>query len=363
MLAAMFDPSAARSSLDRMWKLAGHFGEERGTNRVLLDEIVSDRMQLLRGLQVLRDELQFAELPAATDREACAADLSLPSVVTTQALTNCGDRIHQGEISNYTQVVGARFATLSEVGTLKMETFHPTGGGTDDGATLAHVTWAHVLDEPLRKRIYDGNAASFVLCAFDLKTHVGRLDEPGKGPVFGRTQESPWREPRAACGAVVGALSKFDPKNDVHRRLRKDLGEENFALLSKAGAYTKDGIDITAVVAAAIVAVQGMMDTAYALSGEMDERGVAHLTASMTVNRPAMPDTLIYLARATVFGGDLVTQGFGVDARRFDGDTLKHKSGDLRLRLSYDGAAGGAHVIHREKYAIRQSLLPGDIFV
>src|SRR4051794_13927170 len=99
----MFDPSVARDRLERLWKLAAQFGTERGTSRVLLDEIVSDRLQLVAGLQILRDELQFAPAPAAEDREACRADLSLPSVVTTLAFTNCGDRIHQGEVDRYRQ--------------------------------------------------------------------------------------------------------------------------------------------------------------------------------------------------------------------------------------------------------------------
>lgn len=358
----MFDPTAARARLERLWKLNAFFGAERGTNRIFLDEIVSDRLQLLSGLQVLRDELQFSPAPPTADREACPADLSLPSVVTTLAFTNCGDRIHQGEVDRYVQIVGSRFATLTEVGTLKPEAFRPTGGGTDDGATLAHVTWAHVLDEPLRQRVYEGNKQSFVMCGFDLKTHLGRLDADDGAVTFGTTQESPWREPRAACGAVVGTLAHFDEKNDVHRRIRSDLGEANFELLSKHGVRTKEGIDITPGVAAAIVAVQGMLDTARALRHEQDARGVAHLTASITVNRPAMPDTMIYLARATVFGGELVWQGFGTDASKFTGQLVAYKA-DRRLRLVYDGQDGSKLPIHRETYEVRKAKLPNDVYV
>lgn len=354
----MFDPSAAKTRLDRLWQLEAHFGMERGNNRVFLDEIVSDRMQLLAGLQVLRDELQFATRPAITDREACAADLTQPSVVTTLAYTNCGDRIHHGETEHYQRIVASRFATVSEMGTLKPEAFHPTGGGTDDGATLAHVTWAHALDEPLIKRIYDGNPKSFVMCAFDLKTHVGR---DGEAPTYGKTRESMWREPRAACGAVVGTLASYDEKNDVHRRIRNDLGEANFELLSKEGVKTSDGVDITAVVAAGIVAVQGMLDTARALRTEMDERGLAHLTASTTVNRPGMPDTIIYLARATVFDGELATQGFGVDALRFGGRMVDHRH-EKRLKLSYDGKSDADFAIVREPYEVRKIPVPIDPF-
>jgi hypothetical protein len=361
MLAPMFDPSAADARLANLWQLKAEFGMERSATHVFLDEIVSDRMQLLTGLQVLRDELQFARRPFRSDRDAGAADFSHPSVVTTQAFTNCGDRIHHGEIENYQRVVASRFATLAEIGTLKPEAFHPTGGGTDDGATLAHVTWAHVLDEPLRKRLYDGNAQSFVMCAFDLKTHVGRLDD-GDHLEFGKTAESPFREPRAACGAIVGTLKNFDERNDVHRRIRSDLGEENFLLLSREGVKSKLGRDITAVVAASIVAVQGMLDTARALTREMDLRGVAHLTASVTVNRPSVNDTIIYLARATVFDGKVTTQGFGTDARKFTGHVVNHKA-DRRLLLTYDGIPADSHAPRIESYDVRQSVLPGDIFV
>ena len=350
----MFDPSAARTRLAKLWSLGAHFGVERGANRIYLDEIVSDRLQLVAGMQVLRDELLFASQPAYTDRESCAADFSIPSVVTTQAFTNCGDRIHQGEVDHYQQVVAARFATVSEIGVLKPEAFHPTGGGTDDGATLAHVTWAHALDDTLRARVYDGSPSSFVLAAFDLKTHCGRLDE-GDAITYGRTQESPWREPRAACGAVVGALAGFDEKNGVHRRIRRDLGEENYALLSREGVRTKEGIDITSFVAAAIVAVQGTLDTARAIATEMDERGMAHLTASVTINRPSMHDTMIYLARATVFGGEIAFQGLGTDARKYGGAMRPHGP-DRRLALTYDGAPTDAGLgVVRERYEIPEA--------
>ncbi|MDB5218968.1 MAG: hypothetical protein JWO86_6895 [Myxococcaceae bacterium] len=358
----MFDPSAARARLDRLWKLKAQFGAERGANRVFLDEIVSDRLQLVWGMQLLRDELQFAPSPAVEDREEARADLTLPSVVTTIAFTNCGDRVHQGEVDRYVQTVASRFATISELGVLKPEAFRPTGGGTDDGATLAHVTWAHVLDEPLRKRVYDGNAKSYVACGFDLKTHIGRLDTTDGNVRFGTTQESPWREPRAACGAIMGTLNGFDENNDVHWRIRQNLGNESFAFLTKEGVRTVEGIDITATVAASIVAVQGMLDTARALQHELDERGVAHLTASLTVNRSAIADTMIYLARATVFGGESIHQGFGVDARRYGGALVARES-DRRLHLSYDGLTGDGFPIVTDRYDVRRSILPGDLFV
>lgn len=356
-----FDPSAAATRIERLWNLRAQFGSERGANRVFLDEMVSDRLQLTSGLQVLRDELQFAVPPADSDREACAADFSQPTVLTTLAFTNCGDRIHHGEIEQYQQVVASRFATLSEVGTLKPEAFHPTGGGTDDGATLAHVTWAHALDVPLQKRLYEGNDKSFVLCAFDLKTHVGRLDDDQGNVAFGKTRESPWREPRAACGAIVGALAAFNEANGVHVRIRRVLGEANYELLTKKGVKTREGIDVTAVVAAAIVAVRGIQDTADALTSEMDRRGLAHLTASTTVNRSAMRDTMIYWARATVFGGEVRMQGFGTDASKYAGALATHR-GEKRLELSYGGVEGTKLPIDTTTYAVLKSIPAVDFY-
>ena len=357
-----FDPSAVKARLARFWSLSAEFGMEHSANYMFLEELVSDRYALVNGLQLLRDELQFADSPTGSDMLACQADFSLPSVVSTIAHTNCGDRIHQGEVDRYVQVVGQRFATLSEIGTLKPEAFRPTGGGTDDGATLAHVTWAHALDEPLRERVYGGNAKSYVACGFDLKAHIGRHDADGGEILFGKTQESPWREPRAACGAIVGALVSFDENNAVHRRIRRDLGETNFTFLTQTGVKTSEGIDITPVAAAGIVAIQGMLDTARALQHEMDERGVAHLTASLTVNRSAMPDTMIYLARSTVFGGEMNTHGFGTDARKFGGHLVSYKD-DRRLHLTYDGREGSNFEIEQDLYDVRRSILPGDLFV
>jgi hypothetical protein len=257
-----FDPRMARERLERMWKLPAKFGYEHNAYAVYLNEWVSDRYALVNGVQLLRDELQFAALAKGSDIFACGADLSLPSAVTTLAHTNCGDRIHQGEATtSYEHTVASRFATLSEIGELKLEAFSPTGGGTDDGATLAHVTVAHQLDEPLRARVYEGNASSFVLVNIDLKTHVGRLDRE-EHTVYGSTLESPWREPRAACGAIVGALAHYNEKNNVHRRIRHDLGEENFQFLSTERVHTSGGTDITPAIASSIVAIQGMHNAA-----------------------------------------------------------------------------------------------------
>ena len=348
-----FDVASAQKRIDKFWCLPASFGMERNAYHNYLNEIVSDRYALVNGLQVLRDELQFAA-SSDSDIHICGADLSLPSVVTTLAYTNCGDRIHQGEVTKrYRDVVASRFATLSEIGELKLEAFFPAGGGTDNGATLAHVTVAHQMDEPLRRRLYEGNSQSMVLVATDLKTHVGRLEE-GEKRIYGKTRESPWREPRNACGAIVGALSNYHPHNMIHRRIRDDLGEKNFQYLSNQKIVTEGGIDITMAVASAIVAIRGIRNTAMAMTQEIDERGLAHLTASTTVNRPSRDDLVIYLARATVFGGKVRIQSLGTKAELYSGKLVKY-AGERRLQLTYNDLDGEHLPIEEIPYKVRPS--------
>jgi hypothetical protein len=330
-----FDPSLASVRINKFWELSARFGQEDSAKNIYLNEIVSDRYTLVNGLQILRDELQFAGA-SISDLKACGADLRLPSVVTTLAHTNCGDRIHQGDSTrSYRDVIASRFATLSEMGELKTEAFFPTGGGTDDGATLAHVTIAHQLDAQWRGQIYQGNSQSFTLAAIDLKTHVGRLDI-GDQRIYGKTQESPWRQPRSACGAIVGALTHYNPRNLVHQRIRYDLGEENYNFLTASEISADDGTDIKMAVAAAIVAIRGLEKTAIALGKEMDERGMGHLTATTTINIPFSDDPVIYLARATVFNGVIRIQGLGADATKYKGKIINH-AGEKQLLLIYDG--------------------------
>lgn len=348
-----FDPTSALARIEKFWQLSASFGMERNAYHNYLNEIVSDRYALVNGLQLLRDELQFAAA-SKTDINVCGADLSLPSVVTTLAYTNCGDRIHQGEATKrYRDVVASRFATLSEIGELKLEAFFPAGGGTDNGAMLAHVTVAHQIDEALRRRLYTGNPQSMVLVAIDLKTHVGRLREAGQR-VYGKTRESPWREPRAACGAISDALLHYHPHNLIHRRIRDDLGEKNFQYLSTQQIYTDEGIDITMAVAAAIVAIRGIRNTSMALCQEMDERGIAHLTASTTVNRPSRDDLVIYLARSTVFHGKVQIQSLGSKAELYSGKLVEY-AGERRLELLYDGQDNHNLPIEEITYQIQTS--------
>lgn len=345
-----FDPTAALQRVNKFWSLGAEFGLERDAYDVYLHELVSDRYVLVNGMQLLRDELQFAGIDENPDVRACGADFNLPSVCTTLAHTNCGDRIHQGEATtSYQDIVASRFATLSELGEFKLEAFSPTGGGTDDGRTLAHVTVAHQLDKTLRHSIYQGNAQSYVLVAIDLKTHCGRLDQADGAVKFGETQESRWREPRAACGAIVGTLTNYDENNAVHRRLRADLGEDNFQFLTQQAFLSKEKINVTAVVAAAIVAIQGMQNTLAALTSEMDERGLAHVTAAITINRPDQDDTTIYLARATVFHDKIQYQGLSTDARKYAAKMTDY-NGSRRLLLSYQDQEEGSYPVTERSY-------------
>lgn len=71
--------------------------------------------------------------------------------------------------------------------------FTASGGGTDDGKTFAHVTVAHMLNDNLKKVIYEGNASSYSLVClndcpvfvvfdsiqvnFDIFTHCGKSSD------------------------------------------------------------------------------------------------------------------------------------------------------------------------------------------
>jgi len=351
----VFDDSIARKRHDWMWQQPAFFGKERSAFHAFLHELVRDRYAIVRGLQLIRDELQIALVPTHP-LGVCASDLSLPSVMTTLAHTHCGDRIHQNEAKrSYEQIVASRFAFLSENGLAKLESFTPAGGGVDDAATLAHVTTAHQIDPVLRDLLYEGNPQSFVLVNVDLQGHVGRHEADGKVS-FGTTCESPWREPRAACGAVVGALHHFHAKNAVHRRIRSQLGIENYELLAERGVRGDGGLDLTAMVAAAILVIRGMEQTLTAFASELDVRGLSHLTASLTVNRVSMEDTILYLARGTTFGGELRVQGFGTDASKYGGRLVEH-NGDRRAVLTYDGVEGASFPLRTTPYEVRRGEL------
>eukprot|EP00697_Spironema_sp_BW2_P013113 gnl/Spiro4/3000_TR1476_c0_g1_i1.p1 gnl/Spiro4/3000_TR1476_c0_g1~~gnl/Spiro4/3000_TR1476_c0_g1_i1.p1 ORF type:complete len:540 (-),score=166.01 gnl/Spiro4/3000_TR1476_c0_g1_i1:80-1699(-) len=368
-----FQRQFAAARIDHFWCTSADFGIETKPLKIYFDEIVSDRFILVRGMQHVHDELQLAGRAVAQDEHSkqvseCSADFHLPTVVSTLGHTNCGDRIHQtAAMKLYMTTVARRFATISETGLPKMENFAPTGGGSDHGKTLAHVTVAHHLDSDLRDMVYRGNPASFLLYCIDLMTHCGIEDDcdcgdvvtdatapakpPAKAPTLGMARESHWREPRTACGAVVGCLKSFDATNAVHQRLHADLGGENFAFLASEQADAElsgcnEGSPLLQgarfLVASALVAMRGMLKTLAAFAHDMDERGVATCTASITVNRAGAP-TLLYLGRGTCFQGEVRHQGLGLDARRYrvamDGKHLVLKYGDGEYPVQRDAAA------------------------
>ncbi|EKX38953.1 hypothetical protein GUITHDRAFT_175520, partial [Guillardia theta CCMP2712] len=329
-----FDPSIARKRLDEMWRLFINFGEERDPYQVHLDQ-VADRYILTKGFQLIRDELMLGDESHRSTCQACSADLTLPSVITTCGYTNCGDRICQNAVKAYTRTVASRFASLTEVGESKPEIFCPTGGGTDSGATLAHVTVAHQIDKSIRDQLYNGNPRSFILVNIDINTHCGHSEQGGT-VTYGKAQESNYREARAACGAIAGLLSKYDGKNGVHVRLRADLGEDNFEFLTKNKVLADDGSEVTMLVAACIVAVQGMRNTLKALAqNELDERGVGHVTACVDVNNMGADECLIYCARGTVFNGKIMEQGLGTEASKYIAKMSCGADGKKRVKLFY----------------------------
>lgn len=61
---------------------------------------------------------------------------------------------------------------------------------------------------------------------------------------------------------------------------------------------------------------------------------------------------MIYLARATVFGGEVRTQGLGLDARRYGGKMVL-KGNDWRLLLTYDGNEESGYAVDSWPYEPR----------
>eukprot|EP00288_Rhodomonas_lens_P017714 CAMPEP_0177711336 /NCGR_PEP_ID=MMETSP0484_2-20121128/11807_1 /TAXON_ID=354590 /ORGANISM="Rhodomonas lens, Strain RHODO" /LENGTH=522 /DNA_ID=CAMNT_0019223063 /DNA_START=126 /DNA_END=1695 /DNA_ORIENTATION=+ len=342
-----------------MWALPAEFGKEQDPSDVFLS-IIANRYALVKGTQLIRDELmlsfndpsyQHEENWATLGEEAteCGADLSLPSVLTTCGYTMCGDRICQSQaLRRYQAMVAGRFGSMTEGGEVKPELFFATGGGTDSGPTLAHVTVGHALDPAIRRKLYAGNRESVFLVNIDVCTHCGHLDigedscadfqgknYEGVTAIYGLAQESMFRDPRPCCGAIVGMLTNFNLANPVHVRLRTDLGEENWNFLSKNDVLADDGTPVRFLIAAAIIAIQGMRNTLDACGpgGELDSRGIGHMTAQVQVNNLENKETILYCARATVYNGEIREQGLGTDARLYEAMMMK----DGNVKFSYDG--------------------------
>eukprot|EP00287_Rhodomonas_sp_CCMP768_P002475 CAMPEP_0196720306 /NCGR_PEP_ID=MMETSP1091-20130531/3108_1 /TAXON_ID=302021 /ORGANISM="Rhodomonas sp., Strain CCMP768" /LENGTH=524 /DNA_ID=CAMNT_0042061489 /DNA_START=119 /DNA_END=1693 /DNA_ORIENTATION=+ len=345
-----------------MWSQPSAFGEEDEPASVYLS-IIANRYALVKGAQLIRDELLLAfNKPGYHNKNKsshsphlaqCAANLSLPSVLTTCGYTMCGDRICQSRaLSQYKSMIAGRFGSMTEGGENKPEFFFATGGGTDSGPTLAHVTVGHALDSAIKKKMYTKNAESCFLCNIDVCTHCGHLEVgpghshsflgntyDGVGAVYGLAQESVFRDPRPTCGAIVGMISNFNMQNPVHVRLRNDLGEANFNYLKNNDVQADDGSSVRFLIAAAIIAIQGMRNTLDALGpgGELDERGVGHMTAQVQVNNREGFETILYCARATVFNGVITEQGLGTDASKFTAEMVTNKDGVQQVKLIYDG--------------------------
>jgi hypothetical protein len=160
-----FDPSLARARLEKFWSLHAEFGMEHNAYRVYLNEIVSDRYVLVNGLQLIRDELQLAGDEEVNDGEdvSAAPTSGLPSVMTTLAHTNCGDRIHQGEATTSLRTGRGLAASrpCRRSASYKLEAFSPTGGGTDDGNDArARHRGAPCSTSRSDKRFYRGTPAA-----------------------------------------------------------------------------------------------------------------------------------------------------------------------------------------------------------
>ncbi len=91
-----------------------------------------------------------------------------------------------------------------------------------------------------------------------------------------------------------------------------------------------------------------------ALAQEIDERGIGHLTASTTVNRPSRDDLVIYLARATVFNGKIRIQSLGSEAERYGGKLVEY-AGEKRLQLRYDDWNSEQLPVEEITYQVRDS--------
>jgi len=353
---------AVNTRVENMWALPAEFGKEQDPSDVFLS-IIANRYALVKGTQLIRDELmlsfndpsyQHEENWATLGEEAteCGADLSLPSVLTTCGYTMCGDRICQSNsLRRYQSMVAGRFGSITEGGEMKPELFFATGGGTDSGPTLAHVTVGHAVDAAIKYKLYNTNQDSSFLVNIDVCTHCGHLDigennsaefagktYDGVGVIYGLAQESVFRDPRPACGAIVGMLTNFNLQNPVHVRLRNDLGEANYQFLSKNDVPADDGSPCRFLIAAAIIAIQGMRNTLEALGpgGELDERGVGHMTAQVQINNRENCETNLYCARATVSNGVITEQGLGTDATKYTAKMVTVR-GVRRVFFEYDG--------------------------
>lgn len=345
-----FDTSYVQERLDLMWQQEMFFGRERNPRHVYTEKIGTDRWILMGTFRRVDNPFGFQPEPVGINLR------DQPIVIPTVAHAMCVDRCLQGQSAQlYKESVGAFFAFKEASGIPQIERNFTLGGGAEEGAVLAHVTAGHSLAGIINRLQDGGHPQSFFLHGIDIQTHVGLTVDSSSDRRYGVVHEYHGLGERPACGAIVGMLRSYDPRNRVHLRLRADLGEHNYRFLSQEGVHTLDGIDITYVVAAAIIAVQGLENTLHALPQELHPRALAHLTASVVVNETASDGHIIYLCRATGFNGTSTQQGFGTDASQYSGSLVKHHDDKARLELTYNGSRQGAFPVARRTYIIRQA--------
>ncbi len=348
-----FNPSYAQERLDLMWQQEMLFGRERNPRHVYTEKIGKDRW-------VLMGAFRRADNPFAFQPEPVGVNLrQQPIVVPTVAHAMCVDRCIQGQSAElYRQSIGAFFGFKEASGLPQIERNFTLGGGAEEGGVLAHVTAGHSLAGIINRLQDGGHPQSFFLHGIDIQTHVGLTIDSSSTRRYGVVHEYHGLGERPACGAIVGMLRHYNDKNRVHKRLRTDLGEDNYRLLSTEGVKTSEGIEITYVVAAAIIAVQGLQHTLDALPQELHQRALAHLTASVIVNETASDGLIIYLGRATGFNGVLRHQGFGTDASQYSGSLVKHHDDKPRLELTYNRWRQGQFPVDSIIYTVGQAHKP-----
>ncbi len=339
-----FSPGMIQDNVARILAEPAAFGMERHAHHIYLDRVAEARFHLARGFQIINDEMRL-------NPKHSAATFQMPCMVTALAHSSCVDRVQDEAHFTYLNDIGRRFGMMSEVGLPRFERHFPAGGGVIDARTIAEVTVSHAVDEAIRSALYAGNPCSGILYSFDIQTHVGRLDSD-KATSFGMTRESAYRGQRAACGAVMAALNHADLSNADHSRILSSLGEENVRTLRR-GVIAETGEDITAAVASALLAVRGLEASLPAFAAEMDTHGVAHLTASMVVNRRTRDDTVILLGEGIIFNGRTHSRGFGADASKFSGRVVEHH-GDKRMLLTYYGEAPEGFGVRESDYKVHQ---------
>ncbi|PIY60269.1 hypothetical protein COY95_02645, partial [Candidatus Woesearchaeota archaeon CG_4_10_14_0_8_um_filter_47_5] len=141
----------------------------------------------------------------------------------------------------------------------------------------------------------------------------------------------------------------YSTRNRDHKRLRRQLGEENYTFLRQTGIPVQGVEEVNAgpAVAATLIALFGMTSTLDHLAQEIvkkDEgflrRVLVHATASIVVNRTyggLIEDYVLPVARATQFDNVRMTQGLGPLAANYQA-TLQEHHGQHRLLLTYGGS-------------------------